>query len=167
MCLSWTRRPGSRCRTAIPRTGVAGTAGCSPLTWTVRCCPVCATPASPSAASPSTASGTQTAASPAGGTTGGGWRSCAASPVSPSLSRSVWNAYNYERTGTPNRRVTYICEMHKARVLAQCYHHNRLHLQDPDHQPKKMHIPMDWAIPIIGVEEYEALLALERQCFES
>lgn len=86
----------------------------------------------------------------------------------PIASGCAWcTAYNYERTGTPNRRVTYICEMHKARVLAQCYHHNRLHLQDPDHQPKKMHIPMDWAIPIIGVEEYEALLALERQCFES
>ena len=86
----------------------------------------------------------------------------------PIASGCAWcTAYNYERTGTPNRRVTYICEMHKARVLAQCYHHNRLHLQDPDHQPKKMHIPMDWAIPIIGEEEYEALLALERQCFAS
>ena len=90
---------------------------------------------------------------------------CLACPIA---SGCAWcTAYNYERTGTPNRRVTYICEMHKARVLAQCYHHNRLHLQDPDHQPKKMHIPMDWAIPIIGEEEYEALLALERQCFAS
>lgn len=30
-----------------------------------------------------------------------------------------------------------------------------------------MHIPMDWAIPIIGVEEYEALLQLEEKANES
>ena len=37
----------------------------------------------------------------------------------PIASGCAWcTAYNYERTGTPNRRVTYICEMHKARVLA-------------------------------------------------
>lgn len=72
-------------------------------------------------------------------------------------------AYNYEVTGTPDRRVTFICEMHKARVLAQCYHHNRLHLQAPDHPPKRMHCPREWAVPIIGEEEYERLLELERE----
>lgn len=76
-------------------------------------------------------------------------------------------AYNYERTGTPNKRVTYICEMHKARVLAQCYHHNKMHLKNPDHDPKKMHIPRNWAVPIIGEKEYEALLTLEQQCLQS
>ncbi len=85
----------------------------------------------------------------------------------PIASGCSWcTAYNYERTGTPNRRVTYICEMHKARVLAQCYHHNRLHLERSDHAPKRMHIPRDWALPIIGEEEYEALLCLEQQCFD-
>lgn len=69
-------------------------------------------------------------------------------------------AYNYERTGTPNKRVTYICLMHRARVLAQCYHHNMLHLEDPDHKPKVMHIPRDWAVEIVGEEEYQALLDL-------
>lgn len=76
-------------------------------------------------------------------------------------------AYNYERTGTPNKRVTYICDMHKARVLAQCYHHNMLHLEKPEHEAKRMHIPRDWAIEIIGEEEYENLLRLEQQCFAS
>lgn len=84
----------------------------------------------------------------------------------PIASGCAWcTAYNYERTGTPNKRVTYICQMHKARVLAQCYHHNMLHLQSPDHAPKKMHIPRDWAVPIIGDTEYEALLQLEQRCF--
>lgn len=82
----------------------------------------------------------------------------------PIASGCAWcTAYNYERTGTPNRRVTYICEMHKARVLAQCYHHNMLHLKDPSHAPKKMHIPREWALPIIGEEEYGRLRALECQ----
>lgn len=82
----------------------------------------------------------------------------------PIASGCAWcTAYNYQRTGTPNRRVTYICEMHKARVLAQCYHHNMLSLQDPGHRPKRMHIPRDWAVEIIGAEEYERLLELERR----
>ncbi len=70
-------------------------------------------------------------------------------------------AYNYERTGTPNRRVTYICDMHKARVLAQCYHHNMLHLERPEHEAKRMHIPREWAVEIVGEEEYGRLLELE------
>lgn len=85
----------------------------------------------------------------------------------PIASGCAWcTAYNYERTGTPNKRVTYICQMHKARVLAQCYHHNMLHLRGPGHTPKKMHIPREWAVEIIGAEEYEMLLELERQCFD-
>ncbi len=74
-------------------------------------------------------------------------------------------AYNYERTGSPNQRVTYICDMHKARVLAQCYHHNKLHLLHPEHEPKKINIPREWALEIIGEAEWEMLLELERQCF--
>ena len=85
----------------------------------------------------------------------------------PIASGCAWcTAYNYERTGTPNKRVTYICDMHKARVLAQCYHHNMLHLQDPDHAPKAMHIPRDWAVEIVGEEEYEMLLELARRARE-
>ena len=90
-------------------------------------------------------------------------RSCLDCPIASGCS---WcTAYNYQVTGTPNRRVTYICEMHKARVLAQCYHHNMLHLADPGHAAKKMHIPREWALPIIGEEEYGRLLELERAVF--
>ena len=67
-------------------------------------------------------------------------------------------------SGTPNKRMTYICDMHKARVLAQCYHWNRKHLRDPEeYHHKKMYIPEDWAVPIIGAEEYRALKELEQQ----
>lgn len=82
----------------------------------------------------------------------------------PIASGCAWcTAYNYEITGTPDKRLTYICEMHKARVLAQCYHHNMLHLQDPDHAPKQMHMPRAWAVPIVGEEEYQMLRELERK----
>lgn len=74
-------------------------------------------------------------------------------------------AYNYQRTGTPNKRVTYICDMHKARVLAQCYHHNMLHLKDPKHEPKKINIPKDWALEIIDENEWNMLKALEAKAF--
>lgn len=74
-------------------------------------------------------------------------------------------AYNYQVTGTPDQRVTYICDMHKARVLAQCYHHNKMHLKDPKHAPKKMYIPREWAVKIVGEEEYARLLELEQDAF--
>ena len=86
----------------------------------------------------------------------------------PINSGCAWcTAYNYERTGTPDQRVTYICDMHKARVLAQCYHHNKLHLLDPTHAPKKINIPEAWALEIIDREEWEMLRELEREAMEA
>lgn len=35
-------------------------------------------------------------------------------------------AYNYSEFGTPNKRATYICKMHKARVLANYYYWTKL-----------------------------------------
>ena len=85
----------------------------------------------------------------------------------PINSGCAWcTAYNYERTGSPDQRVTYICKMHWARVLAQCYHHNKLHLLHPEHEPKRINIPENWALEIIDREEWEMLRELERQCFE-
>lgn len=82
----------------------------------------------------------------------------------PIASGCAWcTAYNYERTGTPDRRVTYICLMHRARVLAQCYHHNMLHRKDPRHAPKAMHIPEAWAVELVGQEEYRRLVELARE----
>lgn len=84
----------------------------------------------------------------------------------PINSGCAWcTAYNYQRTGTPDKRVTYICDMHKARVLAQCYHHNRLHLLHPEHEPKRINIPEEWALEIVDRDEWELLKRLERECF--
>lgn len=36
--------------------------------------------------------------------------------------RTWCTAYNYQIFGTPNKRATFICPMHKARVLANEYY---------------------------------------------
>ena len=37
------------------------------------------------------------------------------------------SAHNYEVFGTPNKRTTYICCMHKARALANVYYWNKIY----------------------------------------
>lgn len=39
------------------------------------------------------------------------------------------SAFNYEETGSANKRVTYLCIMHQARALANMYHWNNLYKQ--------------------------------------
>lgn len=40
---------------------------------------------------------------------------------------AICTGYNYDEFGTPNRRATYICDMHKARVRANAYYYNKLY----------------------------------------
>ena len=47
---------------------------------------------------------------------------CLECPVSVGC---AWcSGFNYEEFGTPNKRATYICDMHKARVMANYYYQN-------------------------------------------
>ena len=75
------------------------------------------------------------------------------------------SAYNYEVTGTPNKRVTYICPMHQARVMAMAYYHNKIRLLDPTEEPypTQLNIPESWAVDIIGEDEYKALLDVVKE----
>lgn len=57
-------------------------------------------------------------------------------------------AYNYQEFGTPNKRATYICEMHIARSLAIVYHKKG---KLPNQVPK------DWALNIISEAEWDLL----------
>ena len=70
------------------------------------------------------------------------------------------SAYNYQEFGTVDKRATYICEMHKARSLANVYYWNKLYQKNKTNKTFKMHCPKEWAIPIIGEDEYEYLLTL-------
>lgn len=65
------------------------------------------------------------------------------------------SAYNYECFGTPDKRATYICCMHKARVLANVYYWRRRGIK------YEMYCPKEWAVEIIGEEEYEKLLNMK------
>lgn len=72
-------------------------------------------------------------------------------------------AYNYEVNGRVDSRATFICDMHKARVLASNYKHNKETIKHGENNFNKLNIPKDWAIPIIGEEEYNMLLKLSQQ----
>ena len=87
-------------------------------------------------------------------------RECLSCPIA---SGCGWcSAYNYEVTGTPNKRVTYICPTHKARVLATGYYLNRVYRLEGSKERYPLNCPREWAIPIIGEEEYERLEELAK-----
>ena len=75
------------------------------------------------------------------------------------------SGYNYEQTGTPNKRVTHICLAHKARVLAVCYYLNKRSLILNDCNPKKINLPKEEVIDIIGTENANELYELEQDAF--
>ena len=70
------------------------------------------------------------------------------------------SAYNFQETGTPNKRVTYICDMHKARSLANVYYWNTWYRKQNKDERFEMHCPKEWALEIISEEEYDKLLKL-------
>ena len=73
----------------------------------------------------------------------------------------IWcSAYNYQETGTPNKRVTYICDMHKARSLANVYYWNTWYLKKNIDKVFEMHCPKEWALEIISEEEYNKLIKI-------
>lgn len=87
---------------------------------------------------------------------------CFYCPISTSCG---WcSAYNYQVTGTINKRVTYNCIVHKARVLSSIYFWNTIHQHFPDIEAVDMWIPESWAIPIIGNEDYQFLVNLTEAC---
>lgn len=79
----------------------------------------------------------------------------------PIASGCSWcSAYNYQCNGTPDKRVTYICPMHKARTLANCYFWNTRYRAMGETKRYAISVPHDWAVPIVGEEEFEMLKKL-------
>lgn len=70
------------------------------------------------------------------------------------------SAFNYQCFGNVNRRATFICEMHKARSLANVYFWIRYNRFMGIAEPVINHVPDEWAIPIIGQRELDRLKAL-------
>lgn len=70
-------------------------------------------------------------------------------------------AYNYQVFGTPDRRATFICVMHKARALANAYYWNRGYRTAGENKRMKINIPKDWALEIISPGEWDMLKKME------
>lgn len=70
-------------------------------------------------------------------------------------------AYNYQDSGDFNHRATYICEMHKARALANSYYWNRYYLQNNQNKRMKLWLEDDDALKIIPMEELILLRLLQ------
>lgn len=71
--------------------------------------------------------------------------------------------YNYQKFGTCNKRSTYICVMQKASSLANVYYWNSIMRKHNIDERVKMHCPKEWAVPIIGENEYDMLLELSKE----
>lgn len=73
------------------------------------------------------------------------------------------SAYNYQVNGTPDSRCTFICQMHKARSLANVYYWNTWYRKQGKQERFVMHCPKEWALEIISEEEYNKLLELSSE----
>ena len=67
------------------------------------------------------------------------------------------SAYNYQEFGTADHRATYICPMHKARVLANVYYWNSIFRKEGMGERFKNWVPEEWALEIIDKDELDML----------
>ena len=67
-------------------------------------------------------------------------------------------AFNYEEFGDPNKRTTYHCTTHKARILANIYYWNSIYKKLKLSKRKQILLPKDECLKIISKQEYDNLL---------
>lgn len=67
------------------------------------------------------------------------------------------SGYCYECNGTPNCRTTFICVMHQARALANCYYWNKVYAKAGINKRFINHVPKEWALNIIDQKEWREL----------
>ena len=77
------------------------------------------------------------------------------------------SAYNYQVTGDVNKRVTNICNAHKARVLAYYYYINKRCLIWGDCLPQTIKIKKSEALKFIPEEEWNSLLLLQAKAIKA
>ena len=70
-------------------------------------------------------------------------------------------AYNYQVFGTPDKRATFICIMHKARALANVYYWNSWYKKNNMNKVFINNVPDEWALEIIDENELAMLKELE------
>ena len=69
-------------------------------------------------------------------------------------------AYNYQVYGDFEHRATFICIMHKARALANCYYWNLKYWKNKEKKRFKLWLSDEEALKIINEEELEFLKIL-------
>lgn len=67
------------------------------------------------------------------------------------------SAYNYQETGSYNKRSTNICWMHRAEALASVYYWNKYYRKNKELKRKKLWLPREIAMKIITNQEYNDL----------
>lgn len=70
------------------------------------------------------------------------------------------SAWNYQKYGTADHRDTNICKTHRGRVLANVYYWNQYYKKYKIPKVFDLWVPKQWAVPIIGGEEYNYLVNL-------
>lgn len=83
---------------------------------------------------------------------------CETCPISQGCADCA--GYSYEVFGDVGKRTTFICDLHKARVLAQVYYRNKAYAKTGKKIPLKMNCPKEWADGIVSGEEYRMLEVL-------
>ncbi len=82
----------------------------------------------------------------------------------PVASGCAWcSAANYTITGSYNKRITYICWMHRASALANVYYWNLYYRYIRSEKRKPLYLPRSIATQIITDEQYDELLAMAQQ----
>lgn len=76
------------------------------------------------------------------------------------------SAYNYEETGSVNKRVTHICWAHHARAAACCYFTNKEFLEFNGKGPKKVWLDEKIALKFLTNKQWDELKELEKKAFE-
>lgn len=73
------------------------------------------------------------------------------------------SAWNYQENGTPNKRSINICNMHKARALANSYFWNKYYLKNQINKVFYLHLPKEECLKFIDEDEYNMLKGLEQK----
>lgn len=88
-------------------------------------------------------------------------KKCLTCPISTGC--SLCTGYNYDKFGDPNHKATFICDTHKARVLANVYYWNKLYKKLNIDKTFKCNVPKEWVLEIISEDEYNNLLKLTNE----
>lgn len=81
----------------------------------------------------------------------------------PIASSCGWcTAYNFQETGSPNKRCDYICWMHRARSLANVYYWNLVYKKNKENKVFPLCLQKEYALQIVSEEEYNMLLELSK-----